>query len=504
MTTPSPAWKVLAFLGFFALSALPTAHIATSSAAGARAERISRVESGLLPITATRSHLGQYANILDRMRAYGVPGVSIAVIADGRIDWAKGYGLADIATRTPVTSDTAFEAASLSKPLAALGAMILVERGKLGLDTDVNDYLRQWKVPNNRMTQVHPVTLRTLLDHSAGLTDVALPSYRPGEVAPTLAEALKTLAPGIRVETVPGRQYRYGATAFLVLQLLLQDVTKTPFPQYMQSQVFGPLHMSHSTFAEPLPGTLLESAAIGYYAGGVPVAGGYRFGPGSAASGLWATPSDLARYITELQRDYAGTDGGLLNPAMSRQMLSAQIAYRGLGVVLSGKGDDMRFGHDGFEYGFESAMVGYVHRGQGAVVMANSGFAYMLIKEIMGSIARAYRWPDYGWTNQWPPMAALRQQEVTKIPAGVLAAARGRYAFDKSVSIDIYTDGSRLFLRYPDNGDAEIFRTPGGDFFCPQLTFSDFGDPRLRFELAKGKVQEIIASYGHLRLRRMN
>lgn len=506
MTRAAAARKALVIAGFLATGVLRMLQAFGDTPDRAHAERIRRVESELLPITATRAHLGSYANLRERMRAYGVPGISIAVIRDGRIDWAKGYGLADIAAGAPLTADTALQAASISKPVAALGALILVERSKLGLDTDVNRYLRRWKVPTNRLTEIHPVTLRTLLDHSAGLTGISGPDYRPGEPVPTLLQTVESESAAIRVESVPGREYRYSPTAFVVLQLLMEDATATPFATYMQSSVFGPLHMTHSTFDEPLTSPRARPAAVGYYAGGAPVPGGYRSGPELAVAGLWSTPSDLARFVIELQRDYAGRQRGLLSPATAKEMLTAQIAYSGLGLVLSGRGDAMRFGHDGFNYGFESAMVGYVHHGQGAVVMANSGFAYMLIKEVMGSIARVYRWPHYDRTNQWPPAGAIEQQEVAAaIPARILAGASGRYAVDKGDYIDIYARGNRLFLHWPGNGNARIFRTPTGEFFCPQLTFSDFGDPRLRFEsAADGKVERIVAAYGHLTLTRVN
>jgi hypothetical protein len=190
---------------------------------------------------------------------------------------------------------------------------------------------------------------------------------------------------------------------------------------------------------------------------------------------------------------------------MAKQMLSTQIAYRGLGVVLSGSGEDVRFGHDGFNEGFESALVGYVNRGQGAVLMANSGLSYMLIKEVLDSIARVYHWAGYGGANQWPPAAVIRQQEVTAIPAEILAGAPGQYSLDRHHSIDIFARSGRLFLHWPGNGDAEVFGTPDGAYFCPQLTFSDFGDPHLRLVSgSSGAVEKIIGAYGHWTLPRKN
>lgn len=473
------------------------ANAAFAAAPAPPGDRIQQVETGLLPVTATRSHLGAHASIAERMRAYGVEGLSIAVVDGGRIAWAKGYGLADAATRRAVTPETLFQAASISKPVATFGALLLVERGDLALDTDVNRYLREWQVPASALTTAHPVTLRTLLDHSSGLTSYEGPDYRTGESVPTLLQTLRAHAAEIRVVTVPGTQYRYSAMGFVVLQELIEEVTGQRLADYMQSSVLGPLGMTRSTFEQPLSRRWLHLAATGYHAGGDPLPGGYRMGPALAVAGLWTTPSDLARFIIALQGAYAGRSRGLLTPGMTRQMLSAQIAYRGLGVVLSGEGDDLRFGHDGFNEGFESAFAGYVHHGQGAVVMANSGFSYMLIREIMASVARAYHWPHYEATNQWPPAAGITQQEVSALPHEMLSAAAGEYALGDGTRISLFARGDRLFLRWPQNGEAEVFHTPDGSYFCPPLTFSELGDPRLRFVPdISGKVQKIIASYG--------
>ena len=339
----------------------------------------------MLPITATKDKMAAYANIVERMRVYGVPGLSIAVIDGGRIVWAKGYGVANTRTGKAVTTDTLFQAASISKALAALGALVLVEHGKLGLDDDVNRYLRSWKVPANAFTAAHPVTLRTLLDHSAGFNVAGFSGYKAERPIPTLVQILNgeppANTPPIRVESIPGDNYRYSGGGYMVLQQLLIDVSGKPFDSFIQSVVFRPLGMSHSDFQEPLPGTLLPVAARAHYAGGEMVPGGYSVAPELAAAGLWTTPSDLARYIVAVQQWNRGSRRGLISPQLTRQMLSPQIGFAGLGTVISGRGKDRRFGHDGFNEGFESSFVGYVHHGKDAIVMANSGFAYMLIKE---------------------------------------------------------------------------------------------------------------------------
>jgi CubicO group peptidase (beta-lactamase class C family) len=465
---------------------------------------IQRVETALLPITATRAMLRSPATIQERLRAYGVAGLSIAVIDDGRIAWAKGYGIADMATGQAVTPETLFQGGSLSKPIAALGALLLVERGRLNLDRDVNRDLGSWQIPANAFTAAHPVTLRTLLDHSSGLTDVAFDNYAPGQAMPVLSDVLRRHSPPIRVESAPGQQYSYSGTGYAVLQQLMMDATAQPFDAFMASHVLLPLGMTHSTFANPMPQSLQRSVAMGHYSGGERMSEGYRVGPESAVGGLWTTPTDIARYIIEVQQWHAGSRRGLISPNMTRQMLSPQIGYAGLGVVLSGPSEDLRFGHDGFNEGFESAMVGYVRAGRGAVVMANSGFAYMLIKEVMESIARVYEWPHYDSTNQWPPLAAIRQQEVTAIPDDVAAAAAGRYSLDAQTSIRVFSQDRRLFIQWPRSGTAEIFQTPDRRLFCPQLTFSEWGNPFLRFHAGdQGAPSQLLGADGQVVLRAM-
>lgn len=260
-------WSFIAAAGL-----LPSAGLAAPQPA--LRDNFQQVETGLLPVTATKGHLGVHASIADRMRAYGIEVLSVAVIDGGRIAWAKGYGFADAGVRRPVTPETLFQAASISKPVATVGALLLVEQGTVALDADVNRYLGEWRIPANALTATLPVTLRTLLDHSSGLTDYAGPNDRTGESVPTLLQTLRAHAAEIRVASVPGKEYRYSGMGFVVLQELMEEVTGKPLATYMQSAVLAPLGMTHSTFEEPLSGKWLRLAAAGHYAGGEPLAVG--------------------------------------------------------------------------------------------------------------------------------------------------------------------------------------------------------------------------------------
>jgi CubicO group peptidase (beta-lactamase class C family) len=451
-------WSLMSMFSAYRISSCALALLASTTvlAASQANPSIERVETGLLPIAAEK--IGVLASITDRMRAYGVPGVSIAVIDHGEIVWAKGYGVADRTTGRPVTPQTLFQAASISKPVSALGALLLVQRGHVNLDEDVNRVLKRWRVPESDLTRGHPVTLRTLLNHTAGLAQID----------------------PIRVVSEPGKTFEYSAAGYTLLQQLVTDISGKPFEQYMQSEVLQPIGMTSSAFAQTLSPKLLAIAATGHYAGARPAPRSLHLGPELAVAGLWTTPTDIARYVLSVQRSY-GSTGELLRTELTREMLRPGLGNRGLGPAISGTGQAARFGHDGFNEGFECSFTAYIHEGRGAVVMANSGFAFMLIKEILESISRVYDWADYGPTTQQPPAAAIHQQLVLPVPVGVLTASPGEYRLDDTLTFEVYARERRLFIELPDSGTAEIFATPGGRYFCPQLIFSPLGSPWLRF-----------------------
>src|SRR5579875_103428 len=285
------------------------------------------------------------------LHALDVPGVSVAVIDSGEVAWARGFGLRDVARNLPVETDTRFQAASISKPVSALAALRLVEDGNLVLDADVNDYLRSWKVPPVDGWQPR-ITLRQLLSHSAGLTIHGFPGYRRGRPLPSVVEVLDGKHPAntlpVRVDSMPGTQFRYSGGGYTVLQQLMLDVTGESYPELMERVLLGPAGMTHSTYQQPLPESLHDVAATAYRTGSGEVSGGWHDYPEFAAASLWTTPTDLCRLGTLLQRTLAGIPGAILSPLMMTEMLTPPgEPHMGLGFFLEGEGLGARFEHSG-------------------------------------------------------------------------------------------------------------------------------------------------------------
>lgn len=397
------ALVALAFLAsVFALTARNPFAVAAAPASAADAAlsaRISRVENGLLPAVVIKGAPPKPMSIAERMAFYKVPGVSIAFFDHGQIVWARGYGLADVASQRPVTPDTLFQAASISKPVSALAALRLVQDGKLSLDEDVNLKLKTWKVPENALTEKEKVTLRRILSHSAGLTVHGFPGYASGDTIPTVVQILNGEKPAntdaIRVDVVPGTLWRYSGGGYVILQTLLSDVTGKPFPQLLRELVLDPAGMTHSTYEQPLPKSRAAEASTPYRSNGDPVKGGAHTYPEMAPAGLWTTPSDLARMAIEVQNEYAGKSSKILNQSMARQMLTQQIGTWGLGFGLETPGHAQRFGHGGANEGYRCDLEAYTDSTQGVVIMTNSDSGGDLYGEIIRSVAKEYGWPDF-------------------------------------------------------------------------------------------------------------
>jgi CubicO group peptidase (beta-lactamase class C family) len=376
-----------------------------------------QVENGLVRIDANANpQWGNTSNLVERMRHYKTPGVSIAVIDENKIDWAKSYGLRDVDKEEVTTTQTLFHAGSVAKSLSAAATLTLVEQGLLDLEDDVNKELTSWRVPENEFTRVEKVTLRRLLSHSAGIAD-GLTNRGPDDPMPryvTFGDELpdvtiKQLLEGLpeddimpaRVTQVPGTSYRYANADYGILDLLIEDRLGQQFDDFMQTAVLDRFDMAHSSYHQPLPPDLKSLSASEHTVDGKPMEGGRANFPFHAAGSLWTTPGDLAVFMIDLMQAYQGVSGHILSPQMAQEMMSAQIevpshpladAY-GLGVDLRSTSQGPLVSHTGGTWGSCSVIWFYPQLGKGVVVMINSASGGLLRFEILLSIASIYGWP---------------------------------------------------------------------------------------------------------------
>jgi len=406
------------------------------------AARIKRIENGLLPAATIGGQKVHKMNLAERMKHYNVPGVSIAFFEEGKIAWTRVYGLADVASGRPVTVDTIFQSASISKPAGALAVLKLVQERKLDLDEDVNLKLRSWKVPDNEFTKQEKVTLRRILSHSAGMNIARFPGYASDEPVPTTVQILRGEKPAntvpITVDTLPGTIWRYSGGGYVAMQLLLSDVTQKPVPQLLKEMVLRPIGMTHSTFDEPLPKSMWSSAATPYRPDGTPVKGGWHTYPEIIPAALWSTPSDLALMAIEVQNEYAGKSNKILSSQMVHEMLSHQKDNWGLGFDLESPGHKLRFSHGGSNEGFRCTLQAYTESpGQGIVIMTNGDQGWNLLNEVLRAVSAEYGWPDF----------KPEEHALAKVDSSQLAALAGRYEVANSSPTLVTLKGAQLFVQ---------------------------------------------------------
>lgn len=363
-------------------------------------KRMYAVEIGLDPPVVIAGEPTKNWTIAMQMRRLRVPAVSVAVINDYKIDWARAWGVTEAGGKMPATRDTLFQAASISKPVASMAAMHLAQDGRLNLDANVNDYLTTWKVPDTAFTYSKPVTMRELLTNSSGTPQHGSPGYDVHARIPTLVEILDGIppanSPAVRVVAIPGSRWQYSNGGFEIAQQVVMDVTGEAFPEFMRTTLLQPLGMTRSTFDQPLPPKLQTDAARGTLADGTEIPGGWHVYPEMMAGGLWTTPSDIARFAIVLMNAKRGENNSVISAATGALILTSQITQangmgQGFGLSLFGDADGAGFSKDGDTAGFKAIMICY-YSGRGIVVMTNSDNGMSLALEIIRAVENEYGW----------------------------------------------------------------------------------------------------------------
>lgn len=358
--------------------------------------RIEAVRTGLMPPMRIVGEDTRWA-MDERLAHYDCPAVSVAVIENGEIAWAEAFGVLEKGGATKANADTLFSGASISKPITAVLALQMVDRGVFDLDVGVNRYLKSWQLPENEFTRQSPVTLRWLLSHMAGTTVHGFGAFPPGPL-PTAVDVLEGRPPAltkpVRVDKLPGQSSRYSGGGTTIVQLMLEDATGTDYATLARERIFEPLGMARSTFVNPLPEALRDNAAVGHEDGQV-IDGKWVCVPQLGAGGLWTTAADYARFMIACRNAWLGRPGAILSQPLAERMMTSQGGEFGLGWELIGEGEAKRFGHGGSNAGYQCESTCFLERGDGAVVMTNAESGLIFYWEVFAAVSRAHGWRDY-------------------------------------------------------------------------------------------------------------
>jgi len=412
-------------------------------------QEINTIENSLIKNIQIKGDSIQKFNILERMEYYKVPGVSIAIVENGKIKWAKGYGYANTETGTKVDANTLFQAGSISKPLAALAALKLYENGSLELNKDVNDYLKDWQIPENKFTESEKVTLERLLTHTAGTTVHGFPGYKQTDIFPDIIEVLNGNGntEKITVDTIPGSIWRYSGGGYTVMEKVVEDVSGTSLDNYMSKNILLPIGMKNSTFQQPITKEFQNNISGAYNRNGELVKGLWHNYPEQAAAGLWTTPSDLAMYCIEIQEILQGEKDGILSKETVELMLTKHENNWGLGPSLGNEKDSLVFGHGGKNEGFTNDMMAFAYQGLAVIIMTNADNGGKLISELKNAISDYYNWK----------ISKPRTIEVISLPDTELKQFTGNYKLEsQELKIKVQLKENRIFIKNEYVGDLDL------------------------------------------------
>ena len=329
---------------------------------------------------------------------FNVPSASVAVIKDFKIESARAYGVADVETGSPATTATLFQAASISKTVAAMASLKAVQDGRFKLDQDINTILKSWKLPPSPLTAERPVTPRTLMSHTSGMGDgFGFPGYSPGAALPTLVQILDGLPPSnrqkVRLERAPMTGFEYSGGAVMMQELVLTDAVGKPFDQITREWILTPLDMTSSTYEQPLPVQFADRAARAHNGAGKRAGDPWHVYPEHAAAGLWTTPTDLAKFAIEVQKSLMGQSNRVLSQAMVQEMVTpVGVGPYAVGFQVGKQGEGWYFEHGGSNWGFQCNLIAHRSKGYGVVIMTNGDNGGAVIQELLRRIQLEYKW----------------------------------------------------------------------------------------------------------------
>jgi CubicO group peptidase (beta-lactamase class C family) len=427
-------------------------------------ERIRLVENNLAGWVQTGEN--DTWNLTERMKSYNINGLSIAVISNNQIEWARGYGYADVSEKRPVSEKTLFQAASISKSLNSVGVLKLAQEKRINLDSDINKYLVTWKFPYDEKSNNKIITIANLLSHTGGLTISGFPGYSKDEMLPSIPQILDGQNPAntmpVRSSVEPGKSVNYSGGGITISQMIIMDITNQPYDIFMKENVLDQLGMTSSSFTQPPLASRQNLLATGYKADGSEVPGKYHIYPEQAAAGLWTNPTDLCRYIIYTQLSFNGALTKVLTPELTRLRLTPVLEDAALGVFVNSRvtGSFKYFNHNGGNEGFCCTAIGCLNSGEGVVIMTNTDYLNnFILEEIANSVATVYKWKDYFLPEI---------KKVVDVDVAVMEKYIGKYDLDGKVITFIMSDRG-LLVNFYGNFYWKVYFSSESEFFIKEI-----------------------------------
>lgn len=336
-------------------------------------------------ITQFKSDLDQ--KIPQYLHDFIVPGIGIAIIENGKVILQKGYGFSNVDKGIKVENTTGFNIGSISKTFAAWGVMKLVQEGRIDLDAPAEKYLTRWHLPKSKYDS-NKVTIRRLLSHTAGLSLHGYPGWSPKDSLPTIEESLNGKNNGPeRVEMImePGTKWKYSGGGYTMLQLIIEEVTKQKFEDYMQTEILTPLGMSNSSYT--IDDKILKASSLEHNPFGEAM--DFELFTAKAAAGMHTTIEDFTKFA--FASLYKSNNNNKFQQVLSTRFLKEMMepapvsnGIYGLGYQIESIRDaNMNLvGHGGANAGWHALFRINPETNDGFIVITNGANGFNLYNQV--------------------------------------------------------------------------------------------------------------------------
>ncbi|HEX7296667.1 MAG TPA: serine hydrolase domain-containing protein, partial [Pyrinomonadaceae bacterium] len=412
--------------------------------------------SGVHELTATDVEAFLDGLVPLQLKADDIAGATVAVVKDGKLLFARGYGYADVKQKRPVVAEeTLFRPGSVSKLFTWTAVMQLFEKGMLDLDRDVNEYL-DFKIPD---AFGKPITLKNILTHTPGFEEQVKDLFSAEGAPPPLGQYLKTHIP--RRIFPPGTVPAYSNYGAALAGYIVERVANKPFNDYVDENIFKPLGMTRSTFVQPLPPALNGLMSSGYRQASDD-AREFEVVNVPPAGSLSSTATDLARFITAHLQDGQFGDAHILKPETARLMHSRLFG-------LDDKANAMAYGFyeeskNGRRIIGHAGDTQYFHSDSHLILDANVGFfiSYNSAGKGGGS-PRTVLWESF--LDRYFPATlpsdqtlASAAQDAKAVSGHYMLSRRGESSFLKAASLV-----GQLTVAPTENGSIEVAELTGAN-----------------------------------------
>jgi CubicO group peptidase (beta-lactamase class C family) len=342
---------------------------------------------------------GASATVEQTMLKHGLHGLSVAVIENYRVSWSRAWGVKSSDGEEKIDVSTAFNIASIAKPVTATLVAMLAEKGLIDLDESVSTYLRRWQLPNSEHTRSVDITLRHLLSHTSGATQHGYKDFYAGEKVPTVVDVLNGgNLPGtekLDIDFKPGSHWRYSGGGYVIAQIAVEDHLQRSLAELAAEFIFQPLEMRNTTMLRPDEVGFLRNVAKAHDESGAVISTGLPICPQISASGLWSTPTDMGRFLIEMQNALRGSQTEIVSHAVAKLVTSEILDGFGLGWALFDPVGYMEaFSHGGANTGTGGRVYATMDGGNGIALFGNgpNSIREPVLEKFRESIVDAYDW----------------------------------------------------------------------------------------------------------------